>query len=147
MPHRPLNVSQGKKVESNGHGECPPVELYCVVRKLGKLLATGKGRKGVREKQKERKKQRTEKGDSRRREDSVHANLLEATRPSSRRKMASCFEVILVCCILVLPFLYETSRTFRYYFKFFIYYFTVLFNATWLLPIISMRPRNVKNFV
>ncbi|EFN81394.1 1-acyl-sn-glycerol-3-phosphate acyltransferase alpha [Harpegnathos saltator] len=61
--------------------------------------------------------------------------------------MASWFEVILICCILVLPFLYETSRTFRYHFKFFIYYFTVLFNALWLLPIFALRPRNVKNFV
>ncbi|XP_014485423.1 PREDICTED: 1-acyl-sn-glycerol-3-phosphate acyltransferase alpha isoform X2 [Dinoponera quadriceps] len=61
--------------------------------------------------------------------------------------MASYFEVILVCCILVLPFLYETSRTFRYHFKFFVYCFTVLLNSALLMPILSLRPRNVKNFV
>jgi len=69
--------------------------------------------------------------------------------PSSQpRKMApSCFEVILVGFILVLPFLYETSRTFRYYFKFLIYYGIVIVVATLFLPIFSLRPGNVKNFV
>lgn len=59
----------------------------------------------------------------------------------------SCFEVILVGFILVLPFLYETSRTFRYYFKFLIYYGIVMVNAVLLLPVISLRPGNVKNFL
>lgn len=59
----------------------------------------------------------------------------------------SCFEVILVGFILVLPFLYETSRTFRYYFKFLVYYSIVMITAVLLLPIISLRPGNVKNFV
>ncbi|XP_024867563.1 1-acyl-sn-glycerol-3-phosphate acyltransferase alpha-like [Temnothorax curvispinosus] len=59
----------------------------------------------------------------------------------------SCFEVILVGFILVLPFLYETSRTFRYYFKFLIYYGIVMVNAVLLMPVISLRPGNVKNFL
>ena len=64
------------------------------------------------------------------------------------RKMApSCFEVILVGFILVLPFLYETSRTFRYYFKFLIYYGVVMMTAVVLMPILSLRPGNIKNFL
>lgn len=64
------------------------------------------------------------------------------------RKMApSCFEVILVGFILVLPFLYETSRTFRYYFKFLIYYGIVMVNSVLLMPAFSLRPGNVKNLV
>ncbi|XP_072765167.1 1-acyl-sn-glycerol-3-phosphate acyltransferase alpha isoform X2 [Anoplolepis gracilipes] len=59
----------------------------------------------------------------------------------------SCFEVILVGFILVLPFLYETSRTFRYYFKFLVYYGIVMVNAILLMPVISLRPGNVKNFL
>ena len=59
----------------------------------------------------------------------------------------SCFEVILVGFILVLPFLYETSRTFRYYFKFLIYYGVVMMTAVVLMPILSFRPGNVKNFL
>ncbi|XP_011879603.1 PREDICTED: 1-acyl-sn-glycerol-3-phosphate acyltransferase alpha [Vollenhovia emeryi] len=59
----------------------------------------------------------------------------------------SCFEVILVGFLLVLPFLYETSRTFRYYFKFLIYYGVVMVNAALLMPVISLRPGNVKNFL
>jgi len=59
----------------------------------------------------------------------------------------SCFEVILVGFILVLPFLYETSRTFRYYFKFLIYYGIVMMNAVLLIPVFSLRPGNVKNFL
>ncbi|GAB1866424.1 1-acyl-sn-glycerol-3-phosphate acyltransferase [Camponotus japonicus] len=59
----------------------------------------------------------------------------------------SCYEVILVGFILVLPFLYETSRTFRYYFKFLVYYGLVMVNAILLMPFISLRPGNVKNFL
>lgn len=59
----------------------------------------------------------------------------------------SCFELILVGFILVLPFLYETSRTFRYYFKFLMYYGIVMFNAVLILPAISFRAWNVKNFL
>lgn len=59
----------------------------------------------------------------------------------------SCFEVILVGFILVLPFLYETSRTFRYYFKFLIYYGGVMVISAVLMPIFWFRPGNVKNFL
>ncbi|XP_033226916.1 1-acyl-sn-glycerol-3-phosphate acyltransferase alpha [Belonocnema kinseyi] len=59
----------------------------------------------------------------------------------------SCFEVILVASILVLPFLYETSRTFRYYFKFLVYYGVVMVNALLLTPYFCFRPYNVRNLV
>ncbi|XP_043276380.1 1-acyl-sn-glycerol-3-phosphate acyltransferase alpha isoform X1 [Venturia canescens] len=59
----------------------------------------------------------------------------------------SCFEVILVGFILVLPFLYETSRTFRYYFKFLMYYGIVMANAILVIPIMMFRPGNVKNLL
>ncbi|XP_043253790.1 1-acyl-sn-glycerol-3-phosphate acyltransferase alpha [Colletes gigas] len=58
-----------------------------------------------------------------------------------------CFEVILVGFILVLPFLYEMSRAFRYYFKFLIYYGCVMVTSITLLPIMLLRPWNVKNFI
>ncbi|XP_017767110.1 PREDICTED: 1-acyl-sn-glycerol-3-phosphate acyltransferase alpha [Eufriesea mexicana] len=59
----------------------------------------------------------------------------------------SCFEVILIGFILILPFLYEMSRTFRYYFKFFLYYGYLMLSSIVFLPIMMFRPRNVKNFV
>lgn len=59
----------------------------------------------------------------------------------------SCFEVILVASILVLPFLYETSRTFRYYFKFLVYYGVVMVNSLLLTPYFCFRPYNVRNLV
>lgn len=59
----------------------------------------------------------------------------------------SSFELILVGFILLLPFLYETSRTFRYYFKFMVYYGIVTFAATILIPIFLLRPKSLKNLV
>ncbi|XP_066587088.1 1-acyl-sn-glycerol-3-phosphate acyltransferase alpha [Prorops nasuta] len=59
----------------------------------------------------------------------------------------SCFEVVLVAFILILPFLYETSRTFRYYFKFLVYYGIVMCNAVLLIPLMAFRPGNVKNLI
>ncbi|XP_015113789.1 1-acyl-sn-glycerol-3-phosphate acyltransferase alpha [Diachasma alloeum] len=56
-------------------------------------------------------------------------------------------EVILVGFILVLPFLYETSKTFRYYFKFLMYYGIVMVNSIILIPIMTFRPGNVKNLL
>ncbi|XP_033327808.1 1-Acylglycerol-3-phosphate O-acyltransferase 1 isoform X1 [Megalopta genalis] len=47
----------------------------------------------------------------------------------------------------LLPFLYEMNRTFRYYFKFLLYYGYVMVNSITLLPLMVLRPRNVKNFV
>ncbi|XP_011506220.1 PREDICTED: 1-acyl-sn-glycerol-3-phosphate acyltransferase alpha [Ceratosolen solmsi marchali] len=57
------------------------------------------------------------------------------------------FEIIVVAFILLLPFLYETSRTFRYYFKFLMYYGTVMMNSVILIPVMMLRPRNVKNLL
>lgn len=118
-----------------------------IVRKPKELLVEEKRRKegNVRERQGERNEER--KRDNGRGKESARSNLLGVTRLSSRRKMASYFDLIFICCILVLPFFYETSRTFRYHYKFFVYCITVLFNALWLLPIFSLRPRNVKNFM
>ncbi|XP_058803469.1 1-acyl-sn-glycerol-3-phosphate acyltransferase alpha [Phymastichus coffea] len=57
------------------------------------------------------------------------------------------FEVLLVAFVLILPFLYETSRTFRYYFKFLMYYGIVMINAVILIPVMMFRSRNVKNLL
>lgn len=59
----------------------------------------------------------------------------------------SCLEVILVVFIFVLPFLYETSRSFRYYFKFLMYYGIVMTNAVMVIPIMMFRPKDVKNLL
>ncbi|KAK1117361.1 hypothetical protein K0M31_016733 [Melipona bicolor] len=59
----------------------------------------------------------------------------------------SCFEVILVGFFLMIPVLYEVSRTFRYYLKFFIYYGVVMVNSLLVLPIMCFRPKNVKNYL
>lgn len=59
----------------------------------------------------------------------------------------SCGEVILIGFILILPFLYETSQTFRYYFKFLMYYGIVMANSIIIIPIMSLRPKNVKNLL
>lgn len=56
-------------------------------------------------------------------------------------------ELVLLAFILILPFMYETSRTFRYYFKFFLYYATVMLNSVILIPIMLFRPGNVKNLL
>ncbi|XP_003424072.1 1-acyl-sn-glycerol-3-phosphate acyltransferase alpha [Nasonia vitripennis] len=56
-------------------------------------------------------------------------------------------ELVLLAFILILPFLYETSRTFRYYFKFLMYYGSVMINAVILIPIMTFRPKNVKNLL
>ncbi|CAD6216435.1 GSCOCG00004593001-RA-CDS [Cotesia congregata] len=59
----------------------------------------------------------------------------------------SYLEIILVGFILILPFLYETSSTFRYYFKFLLYYGIVMANSLILIPIMVFRPGNVKNLL
>ncbi|XP_033185148.1 1-acyl-sn-glycerol-3-phosphate acyltransferase alpha [Bombus vosnesenskii] len=59
----------------------------------------------------------------------------------------SCFEVILVGLFLLIPVLYEVSRTFRYYLKFFLYYGIAMLNSLILLPIVVFRPKNVKNYL
>ncbi|XP_037935531.1 1-acyl-sn-glycerol-3-phosphate acyltransferase alpha [Teleopsis dalmanni] len=49
--------------------------------------------------------------------------------------------------LLMLPFLYETSHIFRYYFKFLIYYGLVSLNSVILLPALLCRPCNVRNLL
>lgn len=56
-------------------------------------------------------------------------------------------EIILAACILILPFLYESSHVFRYHLKFFIYYATVMVNAVILIPVFAMRFKDVRNLV
>ncbi|XP_014214375.1 1-acyl-sn-glycerol-3-phosphate acyltransferase alpha [Copidosoma floridanum] len=59
----------------------------------------------------------------------------------------SLLEWILGICLISLPFLYEGSKTFRYHFKFFVYYGIVMVNAIILIPIMMFRPKNVKNLL
>ncbi|KAK0179785.1 hypothetical protein PV327_005503 [Microctonus hyperodae] len=58
-----------------------------------------------------------------------------------------CLEIIFIGFILVLPFLYETSHAFRYYFKFFLYYGIVMANSIILIPFMLFQPGNVKNLL
>ncbi|XP_037038270.1 1-acyl-sn-glycerol-3-phosphate acyltransferase alpha [Bradysia coprophila] len=62
--------------------------------------------------------------------------------------MASTYlEMFIICLILLLPFLYETSHVFRYYFKFCIYYLVVSINSVILIPAMLFRPCDVKNLL
>lgn len=56
-------------------------------------------------------------------------------------------ELILAGCILILPFLYESSQVFRFYLKFFLYYFWVSCCSILVLPHYIFHPRDVKNLV
>ena len=68
--------------------------------------------------------------------------------PEVKYKMLpSSLELVLVAFILILPFLYETSRAFRYYFKFFIYYGIVMTTAVVVIPIMMCRPKDVRNLL
>ncbi|XP_031636282.1 1-acyl-sn-glycerol-3-phosphate acyltransferase alpha [Contarinia nasturtii] len=66
-----------------------------------------------------------------------------------RENMASTtyFEIFVICLILLLPFLYETSHVFRYYFKFAVYYSIVSINSIILIPPMLFRPCDVKNLL
>lgn len=57
------------------------------------------------------------------------------------------FEIFVICLILLLPFLYETSHVFRYYFKFCVYYSIVSLNSIILIPPMLFRPCDVKNLL
>lgn len=57
------------------------------------------------------------------------------------------FEIFVICLILLLPFLYETSHIFRYYLKFGIYYSVVSLNSIILIPPMLYRPCDVKNLL
>ncbi|XP_075227683.1 1-Acylglycerol-3-phosphate O-acyltransferase 1 [Lycorma delicatula] len=62
--------------------------------------------------------------------------------------MASAFtECFIVSFILTLPILYESSKMFRYYFKFFLYYGIIMITSVVVIPIMMWRPRDVKNLI
>lgn len=61
--------------------------------------------------------------------------------------MATYIELLVISLILLLPFLYETSHIFRYYFKFMVYYTVVSINAIILIPPMMLRPCDVKNLL
>lgn len=61
--------------------------------------------------------------------------------------MTSYVEMFFLCVILLLPFLYETSHVFRYYFKFCVYYGVVSFNAIILIPVMLFRACDVRNLL
>ncbi|XP_018573691.1 1-acyl-sn-glycerol-3-phosphate acyltransferase alpha [Anoplophora glabripennis] len=60
---------------------------------------------------------------------------------------ASYTEIILAGCILILPFLYESSHVFRYHLKFFLYYSIVMINSVILIPVFCLNPWNVRNLL
>lgn len=57
------------------------------------------------------------------------------------------FELLIIGFILILPFLYETNKKFRYYFKFFVYYGYVMTAAVFVIPIMAFKPKDVKNLM
>uniref|UniRef100_A0A1A9X580 1-acyl-sn-glycerol-3-phosphate acyltransferase n=1 Tax=Glossina brevipalpis TaxID=37001 RepID=A0A1A9X580_9MUSC len=61
--------------------------------------------------------------------------------------MTTYIELVGLLIILMLPFLYETSHIFRYYFKFLIYYGIVSFNSIILIPAFLFRPCDVRNLL
>lgn len=61
--------------------------------------------------------------------------------------IASWYEILLICGIILLPICYETSHKFRYNFKFFVYYFAVMINSLILIPAMLFRAKDVRNLV
>ncbi|XP_013105597.2 1-acyl-sn-glycerol-3-phosphate acyltransferase alpha [Stomoxys calcitrans] len=61
--------------------------------------------------------------------------------------MTSYIELFGLIVLLMLPFLYESSHIFRYYFKFLIYYGIVSFNSIVLIPAFLFRPCDVRNLL
>ncbi|XP_075156219.1 1-Acylglycerol-3-phosphate O-acyltransferase 1 [Haematobia irritans] len=61
--------------------------------------------------------------------------------------MTSYIELFGLVVLLMLPFLYESSHIFRYYFKFLIYYGIVSFNSIVLIPVFLFRPCDVRNLL
>lgn len=59
----------------------------------------------------------------------------------------SIVEVLSISVVFALPFLYETSNAFRYYFKFFVYYALVMTVALFLIPIMTFRAGDVENLL
>ena len=60
---------------------------------------------------------------------------------------ASYTEIIFAGCILILPFLYESSHVFRYHLKFVLYYAIVMLNSVILIPLFCFRAGNVRNLL
>lgn len=60
---------------------------------------------------------------------------------------ASYAEITLAGCILILPFLYESSHIFRFYLKFFLYYFLVSCVALVVIPYYCFKAKDVRNLV
>ncbi|VEN44522.1 unnamed protein product [Callosobruchus maculatus] len=60
---------------------------------------------------------------------------------------ASYTELIFVGCILLLPFLYESSQKFRYHLKFLLYYTITILNSIILIPVFCIRPKDVRNLL
>ncbi|XP_019877825.1 1-acyl-sn-glycerol-3-phosphate acyltransferase alpha [Aethina tumida] len=56
-------------------------------------------------------------------------------------------EIFFAVCILILPFLYESSHVFRYHLKFFLYYGITMVNSVILIPVFCFRPKDVKNLL
>ncbi|XP_073828325.1 1-Acylglycerol-3-phosphate O-acyltransferase 1 [Musca autumnalis] len=61
--------------------------------------------------------------------------------------MTSYLELLGLVVLLMLPFLYESSHIFRYYFKFLIYYGIVSLNSIILIPAFLFRPCDVRNLL
>jgi hypothetical protein len=77
----------------------------------------------------------------------IVANCRVRSCTLNSKMLPSSLELVLVAFILMLPFLYESSRAFRYYFKFFIYYGVVMTTAVVVIPIMMCRPKDVKNLL
>ncbi|EEZ97656.1 1-acyl-sn-glycerol-3-phosphate acyltransferase alpha [Tribolium castaneum] len=60
---------------------------------------------------------------------------------------ASYSEILLAVCILILPFLYESSHVFRYHLKFMLYYTIVMINSVILIPVFAFKAKNVRNLL
>ncbi|KAF5270347.1 hypothetical protein FQR65_LT05535 [Abscondita terminalis] len=62
--------------------------------------------------------------------------------------MNCCYiEILLAVCVLLLPFLYESSQAFRYYLRFAIYYTWVMFFSLILIPLMALKPGDVRNYL
>ncbi|XP_039288067.1 1-acyl-sn-glycerol-3-phosphate acyltransferase alpha isoform X1 [Nilaparvata lugens] len=56
-------------------------------------------------------------------------------------------EIFIIVIILIIPFLYESSKAFRYYLKFFLYYGIIMLTSIIVIPIMIWHPRDVRNLV
>ncbi|XP_078686357.1 1-acyl-sn-glycerol-3-phosphate acyltransferase alpha-like [Branchiostoma floridae x Branchiostoma belcheri] len=52
----------------------------------------------------------------------------------------------IIAILLILPVLYETSATFKYFAKFVLYDTIVMCIAVFLMPVLAFRPRDVNNY-